>query len=102
MDILNKLISDSSVWIESLVYEPTEYRLLINLVDDPISMNVSSQIVVPDIISFDDAIEEFDKNLTDSLLGIHWLEDSASLCIKTETREIILKTTTQPYAKKIT
>lgn len=102
MDILRKLIGDSSVWFESLVYDLSERKLLINLVDNPTSLNFSRQIVVSDIISFDETIDEFDNDLTDSIIGIHWLEDAASLCIKTEAREIIVKTSTEPYATKNT
>lgn len=102
MDILRKLIGDSSVWLESLVYDLSEHKLLINLVDNPTSLNFSRQIVVSDIISFDETIDEFDNDLTDSIIGIHWLEDAVSLCIKTEAREIIVKTSTEPYATKKT
>ena len=102
MDILDSLIGNASVWIKNIVYELSEFRLIINLVDTPKTLNVTRQIIISDIISFNETIEEFDENLIDSIIGIHWLDDAASICLKTETREIIIKTSTQPYAKEIT
>jgi hypothetical protein len=102
VDILENLVSDSSVWIKNFIYELTEFRLRMILVNDPESMNETVQIVFPDVISFDETIEEYDNSLIDSLIGIHWLEDAATICIKTEIREIFIKTTTQPYVEKNT
>lgn len=102
MDIFKKLQGDASVWIKSLVYDLSEYKLTISLVDSPDTLKVTRQIIIANIISFYETIEEFDENLIDSVIGIHWLGDAASICIKTETREIIVKTSTQPFVQEFT
>jgi hypothetical protein len=102
MDILRKLIGNASVWIGSLVYDISEYKLIIKLVDSPETLNITRQIIIPDINSFHETIEEYDESLVDSIIGLHWLEDAASICLKTETREIIVKTSSQPFAEQFT
>lgn len=102
MDIFSNLIGKGSVWVNNLTYELSEHKLVINLVDTPINMNVIRQIIIPDFISFDETIEEIDNDLVDSIIGIHWLEDAASICVRTDTREIIVKTSSQPFAINIT
>lgn len=102
MDIFKELQGEASVWIKSLVYDLSEYKLIISLVDSPDTLNVTRQIIITDISSFHETIDEFDDKLIDSVIGLHWLEDAASICLKTETREIFIKTSTQPFLKKFT
>jgi len=100
MNNLMQLLSGASPFISTFIYDVLKRNLVIELVDDPEKMNPVKRLIFSDIISYaeEDLGGEVDDECIDSVIGIDWIDD-ASLCLKTDNKEIILKVGTQPFSE---
>lgn len=101
MDITSELLDGASPFLSRVTYEVLKMELTLVVVDSPEEMHEVKKIVFPEITRYTEDVEEIDDELMDGVIGIHWC-NSNEICIKTDTREIIVTLSGKPYAQSIT
>ena len=102
MDITSKLLTGASPYLSSFQYDVLNREITLKFVNDPDNMKCVKEVKIIDVLQYQesDTIEDLDDELIDSVIGIHWMNES-TLCIRTETKEAIVKVGKKPYANKI-
>ncbi len=103
MDITDEIMGGASPFLSELRYDVIARELVMIAVDSPETMNAVKQIVFPAITNYSEEVDldELDDLLIESVIGIHWSGDK-EICLKTDTREIVVKLEGEPHAEIIT
>ncbi|MFT6549975.1 MAG: hypothetical protein ACJA1I_000001 [Zhongshania marina] len=101
MDITIDLLEGVSPFLSGVTYDILKRELVLVAVDDPEGMKDTKKIVFPQIDRYTEDVEEIDDELMESVIGIHWCGPK-EICIKTDSREIVISLSGKPYAQSIT
>lgn len=101
MDITSELLQGVSPYLSEVNYSVTYRKLVLVAVDDPEKMNPLVRVVFPEVINYSEEVDEIDDDLVDGVIGIHWVHQD-KICIRTDTREIIITLSGKPYVEPIT
>ncbi len=94
-DVTGELLKGSPFYLKKITYIPEE-RLFALLFFHPAKDDVAiKEVRFQDITYFEDTIDDYDPTSVDQILGIH-SQDKNTFVIRTEQREIVIKTAINP------
>ncbi|NKB35883.1 MAG: hypothetical protein GKR93_01765 [Gammaproteobacteria bacterium] len=100
MDIKSELLEGASPFVSVFTYDVLKREIILILVDNPDQANNAKRVIIPDVLRYEEEIDELDDELMESIIGMHWINDE-TLCIKLENREIIVNTNGKPYSENV-
>lgn len=101
MDITGELLNGASPFLSKLTYDVIKRELLLVAVDGPDEMNDIKKIVFPDITHYSEEVEEIDDELIEGVIGIHRVREN-QICVKIDTREIVVTLNGKAYVQSAT
>jgi len=93
MDLMGKYFTDSYAVVTSLTYDATTRTLILECADEPGSKRASRRIILTNIQEYAQEVDD-DPEIGELLIGFD--ADGDGYCIRTESREIIIKTDCSP------
>ena len=102
MALMNKYLLGCSPYIHDLKYDLDKRTVVVTCFRDTIDWAPGKTVTFADVHGFSEQIFEdaFDKELIDSIMGLHMISDG-KYCLNTEKRELILQVGTEPVSQDI-